>query len=125
MSISTVWNSRTSASALVIEIDLDYDTVNQTVGITCTNGTAGVPADGTGTLTLAAPTPANVIGAVTTGQFNDGARHILAGPGATGLDTQGRALPTSPISAATVARIEPVKGQTNTAFVDLRTIVWA
>jgi hypothetical protein len=35
------------------------------------------------------------------------------------VDVQGKALPTTTIAAATVARVEPVKGQTNTAFVSL------
>lgn len=119
MAISEIWRSTSTSSALEDVTVLDYDTVVQNVGITLTNGTPGVRADGHGTLSLAAPTPANVIVSVNTDQFNDGQRHILAGPGASGVDDQGKALPTGTISAATVSRIIPVKGQTNTAFVSL------
>jgi hypothetical protein len=119
VAISEIWRSTTNAGALEDLTVLDYDTVVQNVGITVTNGTPGVPADGHGTLSLAAPTPANIIASVNTDEFNDGQRHILAGPGAIGVDDQGKALPTSTISAATVSRIIPVRGQTNTAFVSL------
>jgi hypothetical protein len=119
MAITEIWRSQANAGTSEDLTVLDYDDVVQCVGITLTNGTPGVPADGHGTLSLAAPTPANIIASVNTDQFNDGQRHVLAGPGATGVDDQGKALPTVTIASSTVARIIPVKGQTNTAFVSL------
>jgi hypothetical protein len=78
MAINEIWRSTANASGEEDLTVLDYDTVVQCVGITLTNGTAGTPADGHGTLILAAPTPTNIIASVDSDQFDDGQRHILA-----------------------------------------------
>ena len=98
----------------------DYDDVAQTIGLTCT----GV---GHGTLTVRRSSTNVVLGSVFTDQFGttsgqltngqsngpvtyDGTRHIVLGPGATGVDTTGRPLSTSPVPSSVVGLIAPPKG---------------
>lgn len=116
MTVTPFWQADASASGVSYEAILDFDNTGHTLGLTATGG-------GHAILTLvdnrvpATPVP---IAAVNLDQFGGaGVRQILAGPGATGVDTLGRALPTNNITAAMVAKVVPtVKTDVTSMLVD-------
>lgn len=122
MAIDTLSSGASSSGPESFSFVVDYDTVAQTIGLTC-SGT------GHATLTVVRTSNQQSLGAVncdqygtTTGALTNGAsngpvtysgqRVIVLGPGATGVDATGKPLTTQAIPASVVGTFNVPKGQT-------------
>lgn len=115
MSIEVLSSGASSAGDESFSFSVDYDTVAETIGLTCT---------GTGHSTLAVIRTINQasLGSLICDQYGtddgsgnitySGSRVIVLGPGATGVDSQDRALPTTVVPSAVVGTFNVPKGQT-------------
>lgn len=122
MAIDTLSSGSSSTATESFSFLVDYDTVAQTIGLTLT-GT------GHAELLVIRTSDRTSLGAVncdqygsTTGQLTDGgttdpvtysgSRVVVLGPGATGVDATGHALPTAAVSSNVVGAFNVPRGQT-------------
>lgn len=122
MAIETLSSGASSTGSESFSFVVDYDTVAETIGLTCT-GT------GHSTLTVVETSNQTSLGGLNGDQYGttsgpltngksasavtySGSRVIVLGPGATGVDTTGATLLTSVIPSAVVGAFNVPKGQT-------------
>lgn len=105
MAVTQIYDGGSWSAQGWFEFVVFYDSTAKTISLVPTGGPHAV-------VSLIEASTYTILARLDLDQFGyDGQSHIVAGPGASGVDVNGNPLPTNPVQGNIVNKLNPPKGQ--------------